>query len=154
MALITFSWRTQKGFGLLMVLFGWALAFQILSLQHGFEILQIGTGEDDWMVFLGVIVAMSVSTAIFMASIYENFFEPLDEKAIVNLHTVVLATFIIWIIGYFGGIQLVKALEPFYRESLTKEIIIEGWNEFLYSQIIGFFCVFTFWGASEKINVE
>lgn len=149
MAQIQFSWNTQKSLGLLLILFGWALSFQFIPLYHSFEVLGLGGSENDWMVYLGVLLSMSVVLTFFMGSIYENFFDASNSNnAIINIHTVVIFAYILFLIGFSSAIPFLQALEPVF--GLNEIASIDGWVEYLFSQISALFLVIVFWLISEK----
>lgn len=151
MALIQFSLNNQRGYGLVVTFLGWSILFQFLPLFHATEVIGVGASFDDGMPFLAIIASVSVILMAVMATVFEKWFNA-AEYSLLHVHSVVLVTFVLFNIGYFFGLPLFEAAEPFL--GFEDPLDISGWVATGFSQISGLILVTAMWLLSERFPRE
>lgn len=146
MSRIQFSWNNQRGYGLALLFFGWALLIQIPSFYHNYLLIKVPISQNDWMVFAGTIIFITVLLGAFLGSIFENLFDPFNQTFI-NTHTVVLIAFIVFYFFYLASVPFIEMIEPFL--GLPRKIDIFGWGEYLLCVFSGIIGMSIFWYLSE-----
>ena len=146
MSQLQFSWRNQRGYGLVLLFYGWALIIQIPAFYHALTVIHLPATDNDWMIFLGTIILVTTIIGSFLASIYENLFNPF-EQTLANIHTVVLATFLVYYIFYVLSVPTIRTLEPFL--GLPTSIPFFGWGQYIISIVSGLLGVAIFWYITE-----
>ena len=148
MSKVQFSWNNQKGIGIILLFFGWSFIMQIPAIYYNYLIIKVTVSENDWLVFASTIVFVTVLLGAMTSTIYENLFNPFD-RVLVNVHTVVLSSFVIFYVFYLLATPVVLIVEPFL--SLPTKIPIFGWGQYLICLISGVFGVAIYWYLSEVI---
>jgi hypothetical protein len=85
-AKVQFSWSNQKGIGLALIFFGWALLFQIPAFIHSYLVLELTSISEDALVYLGILFIVTPILGGIMASVYENLYDPISDR-FVNLYS-------------------------------------------------------------------
>lgn len=149
MSQIQFTWKTQKGLGILVIFLGWAVSFQIIPTIHSLSILNVGTQPNAWMIYLGVIVGISIITAALMATIFEKLYDPADSnKTIINIHTIVLVGLFTFIVGWALGVPVLTSFETIL--SLEAPLAISGWIAYLIAEASSIVALSIIWLISER----
>ena len=149
MSKVQFSWNNQKGYGLTLLFFGWALILQIPAFYYNFLIIKVPASDNDVLIFAGTIVFVTTLLGAFMATIFENTYDPFDAT-IVNVHSVVLMTFSVFYVFYIFSVPFLKGIEPFLL--LPTKIEIFGWGEYLICISSGVLGISIFWYLTEMIG--
>lgn len=149
MSKLQFSWKNQKGYGLALLFFGWSLIIQIPAFYHNFLIIKVTNTPNDWMLFLAVVILLTVIFTSFISTIFENFFNPFDST-LINAHTVVLLSFLMFYFFYMITVPLIDIVEPFL--ALPTEIPIYGWGQFMISIAGGLIGLIILWYLSTLKN--
>lgn len=146
MSQLQFSWRNQKGYGLITLFFGWSLILQIPEFYHAYLLIDVPASGKDWLIFLGSIILVTAIIGSIMPTIFENLFDPFKET-LVGAHTTILFTFIVYYFFYVLSVPTLKAIEPFL--GLPTKIVFFGWGQYLTSMICGLLGLAIFWYISE-----
>lgn len=148
MSKVQFSWNNQKGYGIILLFFGWSLILQIPAIYYNYLVIKVPTSSNDWLIFSATIIFVTAIFGSFLCSIYENLFDPFDS-VLVNTHTVVLASFLIFYIFYLFAVPTVNLVEPFI--ALPTKIEMSSWAKYMISLTSGIIGVTIFWYLSEVI---
>ena len=151
MSSLQFSWNNQKGYGLTLLFFGWALILQLPAFYHIFLVIQVPATANDWLIFLGTIILVTVILGSFLATMFENLFDPFDQT-LVNAHTIVLVSFLVFYFFYVLSVPFLIALEPFL--GLPTEVPLFGWGAYIISLVSGLLGVAILWYASELLKTR
>ena len=146
MSKVQFSWKNQKGYGLVLLFFGWSLIIQIPAFYYNFLVIQVPASNNDWLIFAGTIVAVTAILGAFISTIFENLFDPFDQT-LVNAHTVVLLSLLVFYTFYIFSVPVIRGVEPFL--SLPRKILIFGWGEYLICLVSGIIGMALFWYLTE-----
>ena len=99
MSKVQFSWNNQKGYGLTLLFFGWALIIQIPAFYYIFLIIKVPASHNDYLIFAGTIIFVTTLLGAFSATIFENIYDPFDAT-LVNVHSVILMIFLVFYVFY------------------------------------------------------
>ena len=146
MSKVQFSWNNQKGYGLVLLFFGWSLIMQIPAFYYNYLVIRVPASDNDWLIFAGTIVFVTAILGSLISSIFENMFDPFDQT-LVNAHTVVLLSFLVFYIFYIFSVPLIREVEPFL--SLPTKVLIFGWGEYMISLVSGIIGMTIFWYTTE-----
>lgn len=149
MSKLQFSWKNQKGYGLALLFFGWALIIQIPAFYQNYLIIKVQSSSNDWLLFLAVIISVTVILGSLIATIFENLFDPFDST-LINVHTVVLLSLIVFYFFYLLAVPFVDTVEPFLQ--LPVPITITGWTAFIFSIVTGLLGMALLWYTSESLS--
>lgn len=148
-AKIQFSWKNQKGYGLALIFYGWALILQIPAFLHSFLILKLNTTSNDIYLYAGIIITSTALLGSLLATFYENIFDPFINQ-FMNIHSVVIIFFVIFYFFYFMSVPFIEALEPYL--GVPRKLDIFGWTEYSISVVSGLIGTVIIWYISEKIK--
>lgn len=146
MSKVQFSWNNQKGYGLVLLFFGWSLIIQIPAFYYNFLVIKVPAASNDWLIFAGTIILTTTIIGSFAATIYENLYNPFDST-LINIHTVVLASFVVFYFFYLLTVPAINTLEPFLN--LPRKIDLFGWGEYLVCIFSGLLGMAIFWYSTE-----
>ena len=148
MSKVQFSWNNQKGYGIILLFFGWALILQIPAIYYNYVVIKVPSSSNVWLMFAAAFVFVTAILGSFLTTIYENLFDPFDS-VLVNTHTVVLVSFLVFYVFYLFSVPTLLLIQPFF--GLPTQITIFGWGQYLISLISGIIGITIFWYLSELV---
>lgn len=148
MSKVQFSWNNQKGYGIVLLFFGWSLILQVPAIYYNYLVIKVPTSSNDWLIFSATIIFVTSIFGSLLCSIYENLYDPFDS-VLVNTHTVVLVSFLVFYFFYLFAVPTINLVEPFI--ALPVKIEITLWAQYLISLASGIIGVTIFWYFSELV---
>lgn len=153
MSQITFTWRSQRGIGILVLICGWTLLLQLIPLYHAFHILKVGSINENWLIYLASGLIQTVLLVAFLSSTLENWSKnSLYEKGIFNIHKLVIPVMILFGLTYLWSEPFWKAIAPFINFDLIEYLEVEAL--FLINIILACLMVGVIWALSEMYKIE
>jgi hypothetical protein len=149
MAQIAFSWQTKKGLGILILIGGWALIFQVIPIYHALNFLNIGQNATDWLPLSGTVLLFVILLTALISTILENWGEQskLYQEGLTQVHILIVPVLVVYTVGYLIAIPVFDILAPFVQQDILRNLT--GWVGFLASLIIGTLLIIALWLFSE-----
>lgn len=148
MSKVQFSWNNQKGIGVILLFYGWSFIMQIPAIYYNYLVIKVPVTQNDWLAFTSSILFVTVFLGAMTSTIYENLFNPFD-RVLVNVHTVVITSFLVFSVFYIFATPTILFVEPFL--GLPSKFTISGWSEYIIDLLSGVIGIAIYWYLSELI---
>ena len=148
---ISFTWKSKPGIGIILLLIGWTIIFQVIPIIHTFDILNFGKNLDEQIIILSGILVTTVCLVALIGSSLENLY-PESEIYSEGLIKVTLLLFIVLIcyeFGYLMAVPFLGALSPFLQIKLIANL--DAITSYVVSILFALVLPGIFWGITEII---
>ncbi|OLS23730.1 MAG: hypothetical protein HeimC3_23730 [Candidatus Heimdallarchaeota archaeon LC_3] len=148
---VSFTWKSKQGIGILFLLIGWTIIFQVIPVIHTIDVLNFGNNFDEQLIIFSGIFLTTVFLVAIIGSSLENLYSD-SEMYSEGLVKVTLLLFIIMIcyeVGYLFAVPFLGVLSPFLQIDIIADL--EGISAYVVSILLALILPALFWGISETI---